>query len=326
MKTVDVIIPVYQPDERMCHLLKRLACQSCPVGRVVLMVTVEDSQLQEQSEGQPGEGGGSSSSLAEWFPKQDWENLDLNIEIHPVAKNDFDHGGTRDLGARSSRAEILLFMTQDAVPCDTRLIENLLQPFADPDVSAVYGRQLPGKRCGEIEGYTRHFNYPAKSAVKSLEQLPQLGIKTYFCSNVCAAYRRSDYLELGGFVKHTIFNEDMIFAREIIHWGKKIAYAADARVFHSHKYTNAMQFRRNFDLAVSHREHPEVFAEVTPEGEGLRLVRETAQYLLKKKKPWLLWDLLVKSGCKYAGYFLGKRYDRLPGKLVAKCTSNPGYF
>ena len=36
--------------------------------------------------------------------------------------------------------------------------------------------------------------------------------KTYFCSNVCAAYKKSIYEEIGGFVKKAIFNEDMIYA------------------------------------------------------------------------------------------------------------------
>ncbi len=38
------------------------------------------------------------------------------------------------------------------------------------------------------------------------------GIKTYFCSNVCAAYKKKIYQEMGGFIEHAIFNEDMIYA------------------------------------------------------------------------------------------------------------------
>lgn len=66
-------------------------------------------------------------------------------------------------------------------------------------------------------------------------------------------YRRSIYEKLGGFVKHTIFNEDMIFAGKLIQEGYAIAYVAEARVVHSHNYTNRQQLHRNFDLAVSRR-------------------------------------------------------------------------
>ena len=71
-------------------------------------------------------------------------------------------------------------------------------------------------------------------------------------------YRRSIYEKLGGFVKHTIFNEDMIFAGKLIQEGYAIAYVAEARVFIPTNYTNCQQLHRNFDLAVSQADHPEI--------------------------------------------------------------------
>ena len=65
--------------------------------------------------------------------------------------------------------------------------------------------------------------------VKTKEDLDRLGIKTFFCSNVCAAWRREKYLELGGFVKHTIFNEDMILAGTMIKQGGKMRIARKQR-------------------------------------------------------------------------------------------------
>ena len=94
------------------------------------------------------------------------------------------------------------------------------------------------------------------SRLKGKEDEDELGIKTYFCSNVCAAYRRDIYLKLGGFTKKTIFNEDMIFAGHAVEAGYQIAYAADAQVIHSHNYTAMQQLHRNFDLGVSQADHP----------------------------------------------------------------------
>ena len=105
-----------------------------------------------------------------------------------------------------STADLVVCMTQDAMPADETLIEELVKPFGDPEVWAAYARQLPNEECREVEKYTRSFNYPEQSMVKTKEDLDRLGIKTFFCSNVCAAWRREKYLELGGFVKHTIFN------------------------------------------------------------------------------------------------------------------------
>ena len=177
-----------------------------------------------------------------------------------------------------------------------------------------------------IERYTRNFNYPKESRIKGREDIPKLGIKTFFCSDVCAAYRRKIYQEMGGFIKHTIFNEDMIMAAKMVQAGYCIAYAAEARVIHSHNYSGRMQFQRNFDMAVSQADHPEVFAGISSEAEGVRLVASTAWYLVKKKKPYLLVPLVYKSGCKYLGYKMGQNYRKLPFWFVKKCSASTVYW
>jgi len=162
--------------------------------------------------------------------------------------------------------------------------------------------------------------------VKTKEDLPELGIKTFFCSNVCAMYERKTYIEQGGFVRRTIFNEDMIYAGGLINNGYAIAYAAEALVCHSHNYTGMEQFRRNFDLAVSQVDHPEVFGGVASESEGIRLVKQTAGHCLKIGKPWLIFSLVFSSGCKYMGYKLGRSYKKLPSWVIRACTMNPAYW
>ena len=118
----------------------------------------------------------------------------------------------------------------------------------------------------------------------------------------------------------------MIFAGKAIQDGYAIAYAADAKVIHSHNYTYIQQFKRNFDLAVSQADHPEIFEGIRSESEGIRLVKTTAVYLLKKGKVWLIPDLILKSGFKYLGYWMGKRYRKLPDSVIMRCTMNPGYW
>ena len=162
--------------------------------------------------------------------------------------------------------------------------------------------------------------------IKTKEDLPEMGIKTFFCSNVCAAYDRKTYVDLGGFPRPVIFNEDMIYAGRVIGAGYGVAYAADAKVIHSHNYSGWQQFHRNFDLGVSQARHSELFLQYSSEGEGIRLVKQTAAYACKMGRPWLLFPLVWKSACKYAGYFLGKRYDKLPGWMVRKCTMNRDFW
>ena len=299
---VDVLIPVYRPDGKLTELLKRLKMQNYPIHRVILMNTEEKH-----------------------FPTEltgIWDR----VEVYHLAKEEFDHGGTRDRGVRMSTADLVVCMTQDAMPADETLIEELVKPFDDPEVWAAYARQLPNEDCREVEKYTRSFNYPEQSMVKTKEDLERLGIKTFFCSNVCAAWRREKYLELGGFVKHTIFNEDMILAGTMIKQGGKIAYCAKAKVIHSHNYSAFQQFHRNFDLAVSQTMYPEVFGGIRSESEGIKLVKKSLSYCIKIGKPWLMIQVVTQSAGKLLGYKMGQRYRSLPMWLILRCTMSPSFW
>lgn len=308
MKTVDVIIPVYKPDKEKFHkLLTRLSKQDYPVHQVIIMNTDE----------------------ALW--DSGFETLP-NMKVHHVEKKDFDHGATRNTGAGYSHADILVFMTDDAVPADQHLIGALVGSFdrqgpSGESVAIAYARQLPNRDCALAEKYTRSFNYPEESRVKTKADMEELGIKTFFASNVCCAYDRNLFLKNGGFIQRTIFNEDMIFAGNAVRQhNQAIVYAADAKVIHSHNYGCMAQLRRNFDLGVSQTDHPEVFESIRSESEGIRLVKKTVSWLLEQKKPWLVPGVIVKSGFKYLGYLLGKRYRKLPQWAVLGLTMKREYW
>lgn len=299
---VDVIIPTYRPGKDFGELLHRLETQERRPDKILIMNTGKQ------------------------YWNQEWERCSL-VEVHHLEQKDFDHGGTRKRAAKISDADIMVFMTQDALPADRKLIASLIRPLLENEqTGAAYARQLPKADCRFLEKYTRSFNYPQESSLKTEADLERYGIKTYFCSNVCAAYDRKIYEQMGGFVDRAIFNEDMIYAGTMVKAGYAVAYAADAKVYHSHNYSAKQQFHRNFDLGVSQAEHPEIFEGVPSEGEGIRLVKKSLAYLLKTGHIWLIPQLVIHSGAKYAGYFLGKRYVKLPKKLVLACTMSPYYW
>lgn len=307
MNIIDVIIPVYRPDEKLERLIEKLGIQTMKPAHVLFLQTMTGDSEDER--------------VGELLKRAE------NARIIPVDKNEFDHGGTRNQGASLSEAEYMLFMTQDAVPEDAYLIENMYRHITSGEmIATAYARQTPGEEAGVIESYTRTFNYPEESSVKSLDDLERLGIKTYFCSNACAMYKKSVYEELGGFVTETIFNEDMIFASRVIGAGYKIAYAADAKVVHSHKYTYREQLTRNFDLGVSQRQYREIFEGIKSESEGIRLIKDTMRHLVRCGKWYLIPDLIIQSGFKFIGYRLGLRYEKLPGWLVKKLSMNKRYW
>ena len=302
-KTVDVIIPAYHPGNEFTTLIKRLEKQTVSIHRIIVMNTEESM----------------------W--NKEWEKLSDAMEVHHLTKEEFDHGGTRARAAELSDSDVMVFMTQDAMPADRELLAELLKALdQEENIAAAYARQLPNAECSFVERYTRAFNYPDTSLVKTKADLDKYGIKTFFCSNVCAAYDHRIYNEIGGFPEHAIFNEDMIYAAKAVEAGYAIAYAADARVIHSHNYTNVQQFQRNFDLGVSQAEHPEVFAAYPSESEGKRMVKDVTVYLRKNHMSGKLLHFYIQCACKYAGYLLGKNYRRLPGKWVLAFTSNKEYW
>lgn len=305
---VDVILLTYKPGKQVMRLIEALEEQTYPVHKIIIMNT-EEKYFEALFYG---------TGFLERYK---------NIEVHHVSFKEFDHGATRNRGTAYSNADIFVCMTQDAIPSDSFLIERLVEALeGTKKAAAAYARQLPLQDCREIEKYTRSFNYPEEARVKSKADIGELGIKTYFCSNVCAAYNRNIFDMMGGFVKKTIFNEDMIYAGHAVQAGYKIVYAAEAKVLHSHNYSCMQQFHRNFDLGVSQAEHPEVFAGVSSQSEGISLVKKTIKHLVEVKQKRMIPYLIVSSGFKYAGYQLGKHYKRLPYGMIRKCSSNKQYW
>lgn len=307
MKIVDILIPTYKPGEQFLELIEMLNKQSIPIRNIIVMNT--EAVYWEQ--------------LTNKTP--DLLNY-KNIQVHHILQADFDHAATRHAGMCLSDADICVCMTQDAIPSDTELLERLIAPLEDEKIAISYARQLPRRGAGPVESFTRIFNYPEISRRKTLSDIDTLGVKAFFCSDVCAAYNRATYEKLGGFVAPAIFNEDMIYAAGALKAGYDVYYAADAMVLHSHEYCFMQQLRRYFDLAVSQVMHPEVFSGISSEREGKRLVLATCKHLIQIKKPFQIIDLIVQSGGKYVGYFLGKRYQKMSKKMICFLSASPYYW
>ena len=304
---IDIIIPTYKPGKELIGLLDKLAGQTMKPHKIILMNTEKsyfDRMLEDTG----------------FAPDEDL------IEIHHIEKSDFDHGRTRNQGVSFSQADIFVMMTQDAMPVDEFFLENLVKPLATESVAASYARQMAGDGSTMVEKITREFNYPETSLIKTAADMDKLGIKTFFCSNESCAYKRAVYDELGGFVNRTIFNEDMIFASAVIKAGYGISYTADARVYHSHNYSAMQQFHRNVDIGVSQADNPEVFAGISSESEGKKMVLDTIGKLRGANKGSEIIPYIYMTGWKYIGFKIGRNYKKLPLSFIKKVSMNPGYF
>lgn len=300
---VDAVIPAYKPGHDLRELVEKLLDQTVRLGRIIIINTDR-----------------------EFFDEKEYL-IAPAVEVVHITRHEFDHAGTRDMGLRMSDADYVLFMTMDAIPKDNYLVEKLLSGFRRADNIAVsYARQLPKKDCNRIEQITREFNYPAQSRVQTSDDIKELGIKAYFCSDVCAMYDTSIYRSLGGFKAPAIFNEDMVYAAGVLDAGYAVSYCADALVYHSHNYTGRQYYRRNFDLGVSQADHPEIFERFNVKGTGMQLVRKSLAQICRRGTPADIIRLVYYSGMKYLGFRKGKNYHKLSLKSCLKHTSDKEYW
>jgi rhamnosyltransferase len=255
------------------------------------------------------------------------ETLDIAkqhaIRTVTIPKEEFDHGGTRTLAGKTrSVGTILVYLTQDALPCDDRAIETLIQPLlADKICGAAFGRQTPYQDATPFAQHLRLFNYPPQSYARTYADRIALGIRAAFCSNSFAAYRRDVLEEVGWFVENLLLAEDIHVCARMLMKGYRVGYVADAVVYHSHNYTLAQEFKRYFDLGVFFEKERWLLDEFgRPEGEGIKFVRSEFAYLRSHGFLHLLPISLMRSAAKLIGYRLGHYYRHLPRAVLRRVS------
>ena len=298
------VIPVFRPDGRLKMCIERLLRQSVMPDRILLNVLYENPVDRE---------------IPEVY-------MDERIEVRYTPKEEYDRAGSRDMILRELDSDIVIFMVQTAIPQNRYLIEKLTEPFKEERTAVVYGRHMTDDECSPIECCVRQFNYPPKGMTKSLEDAGKLGIRTFFNSNVCAAYRRRAYLETEGFGKRMIAGEDMLAARRLLEKGWQAVYAPEAEVIYYRNDDLHGLWKRNFDIGVAHAEHPEMIENTKPGKEGVRLVRVTSALLRQNHMEEYLGEVLTRSIVRYLAYQLGRNYERLPEGVVRKCSANKEYW
>ncbi len=281
---VNVVIPTLNAEAYLEALLTRLEEQTVPCDILVIDSSSTDASL----------------SIAESH----------NVRTISIEAGDFNHGATRNLAVRESSGEVIVFLTQDALPEDDRCIESLVRPLEDPEIAACYGRQVPRDDANPTERFARGFNYPETSLLKSRESVSELGIKTFFFSNACSAIRRREFERVGGFPEDVVMFEDMLIAARLLEKGHKILYTPEARVVHSHNLSLRQQFKRYFDAGASFKNHP-WFLDLSGGGkEGVKFVLEELRYLAGHGKYHWIPYALVEAVFKFCGYRMGLCFGR----------------
>ncbi|WML24558.1 glycosyltransferase family 2 protein [Neobacillus sp. OS1-33] len=297
---LSVLIPTFNAEKYIFSLLSALFSQK--INLEVEIIIVDSSSTDN-----------TLKIITSSFPE---------VKTKVIHNKQFDHGGTRNFLASLASGDLLLFMTQDAIPIDDYLFDKLVQPLIkDSHIAVSYARQIPKPEASTLERFARNFNYPNISILKSKDSLKELGIKTFFNSNVCSLYRKKVFEEMGGFPENIILNEDMIFASKSILKGHKVFYNSEAKVNHSHNYSYNQQFKRYFDIGMAFKETNYLLKIASNEKEGFKMIRNQIRYLLLNKEYKYIIVALIENFIKLIAYNLGKKHEIIPIKIKRKISA-----
>lgn len=168
---------------------------------------------------------------------------ELNADYAVVKKEDFSHSLTRQKYIFESKADLCILLTQDARCIREDTYQTLIDSIQG-DVKFAYLRQINSNR--GVERYTRMFNYPKKSKIKTKADIKEMGLNTFFASDACSIVDVPYFISIGGYGRNLPTSEDMWLAYLVIMNNKAVRYSAESYVNHTHSFTLAQVKQRYY--------------------------------------------------------------------------------
>lgn len=222
----SIIIRTYNEQKHLAELLQGIQDQTCE-GFEIETVIVDSGSTD------------NTLSIAQSFPTR----------IVPIKKEDFSFGRSLNVGCAAATGDVLVFVSGHCIPTGPRWIADLIAPLGQHDVVYTYGGQVGNEHShfSECQIFGKYF--PATSKV------PQDG---FYCNNANAALLKRVWQE-HPFDEDLTGLEDMHLAKRLVAQGNKLAYVAEAAVYHLHSESWA-QVRRRFEREAIALQHimPEV--------------------------------------------------------------------
>lgn len=250
----------------------------------------------------------------------------MGARVREIALEEFNHGGTRNLGAELAGGETLVFTSQDAYPADERWLARLTAPLAE-GVAGVYGRQIAHEGARPPETYFLDFLYGPRARVQSAAGPDQLDMETTLFSNVTSAIPKA-LVERFPFATDMVMTEDQEWAARVLLAGYRLVYEPAAVVRHSHPYTMRAAFKRFFDSGAS----AERAFLAAPRSSGV-LRRAALDYGRGElgwlwrtgQRRWIPYTVLYEL-TKFVGLQLGARHRRIPLPLKRRLSAQPAFW
>lgn len=281
---IDIICPLYNAENDVENLHKSLLMQkNVKINEIKYVLTKSNDNTE--------------SKLNE-----------LNIKYKKIKKEEFSHSLTREEAVFESKADIIVFVTQDVKIERDDWLYNLTKDIESGLVEACYSRQLCNNNT--IEKYTREYNYPKQSRIVSNKDINKLGLKTFFFSDASSAIKRETFVKMNGYDnKSLVINEDMYIAYKLITRGYKIKYCAESEVVHSHQFNIKQYYNRYKDIGKFFKENSYFnYYKVNKTGWSM------AVYVLKRAIQDKNWIALIKYIPNMTVRFVGMKI----GKIIKK--------
>ena len=163
-----------------------------------------------------------------------------SVNLMTISPDEFGHGKTRNLGAKITSGDYIVFLNADAVPANKKWLDSLIKGLVkDEKIAGIYSRHLPRENCYLY--MIRDLNKSMSEKRKEKTRLNSLDFLLF--STVSAAVPRKVW-ETYPFDENVLIAEDQNWAKIVLGRQYKIIYEPDSMVVHSHNYT----FRELFEI------------------------------------------------------------------------------
>lgn len=221
MPLVSIVIRTLNEEKHLPELLQKIKQQD--QSKMQVEVVLVDS--------------GSTDKTLEIAKK-------FKCRITHIKKENFTFGRSLNYGINFAKGDYLVFISGHCIPVEDNWVEKLVQPLVDGVASYSYGRQVARDTTKFSEKQIFDKFYPTES------KIPQEG---FFCNNANAAIKRAD-VPKNPYNEELTGLEDMYLVKQLVEKGRKVAYVAEAPVYHIHDETWAQVKRRYEREAIALQE------------------------------------------------------------------------
>ncbi len=224
--SASIIIRTYNEEKHLGDLLDSIRLQD--TSGIDVQTVVVDSGSKD-----------STLEIAESF----------GCEIVHISKHDFTFGRSLNVGCEAASGEFIVFISGHCVPVNMKWLKALIAPLGEGVADYSYGCQIGNgdSKFSECQLFKKYFPETSK--------IPQ---NSFFINNANSAIKKSVW-ERNRFDEELTGLEDMELGKRLTMNGSKLAYVADATVYHLHDETwHKVKSRYEREAIALQRIMPEV--------------------------------------------------------------------